>query len=255
MELSTLVSRLDDRLDTADYADVDASANGLQVGPAEKTVDHVAFAVDGVEETFERAAGQGADLLVVHHGIVWGGLDRVTGLEYGRLRSLLQNDVALYVAHLPLDGHPEFGNAAGLADRLEIPETEPFAMLNGQPIGRRGRLETPLTTDSLHSRVADSLPVDTGDVRVLDHGPDRIEDVAVVTGSGADFLREAADAGVDAFVTGEAKQKIYHEAREAGVSVLLAGHYTTETVGVRALQSLVANWGPETTFIEAATGL
>jgi dinuclear metal center YbgI/SA1388 family protein len=255
MQLSALVSRLDDRLDTDAYADVDASANGLQVGPEEKAVDHVAFAVDGAVETFERAAEQGADLLVVHHGVVWGGLDGVTGLEYDRVRALVEHDVALYVSHLPLDGHPEHGNAAGLASRLDLESTAAFGTHGPVTIGQQGSLPTPLTADSLRSRLADVLPVGDEDVQVLDHGPDPIEDVAIVTGAGADFLRDAAEAGADALVTGEGKQRVYHESREAGLSVFVAGHYATETVGVRSLQSLVDNWGPETTFIEAPTGL
>jgi len=255
MRLTRLVERLDDRLDVADYEDVDASANGLQVGPDDAAVDHVAFAVDAAVETAEVAAGHGADALVAHHGIVWGGLDDVTGIEYGRVSTLVEHDVALYAAHLPLDGHPELGNAAGLLGRLDATDAGAFGHVGGQPVGRRGRLPAPTTTADLRDRLAGALPVDAADVDVLDHGPDRLEDVAVLTGAGADFLREAADAGVDALVTGEGAQKLYHEAREAGVTVFLAGHYATETVGVRTLQSLVDGWGPDTTFIEAPTGL
>ena len=255
MRLSTIVDRLDDRLDTDAYAGVDPSTNGLQVGPGEADVETVAFAVDGVVETFERAAELGADLLVVHHGVVWAGLDRVTGLEYDRVRALIDNDVALYVSHLPLDGHPALGNAAGIASRLEMEGVGPFGHEGGVSIGQRGTLPEPLTHDGLRDELVGALPVDAEDVQVLDHGPDRIEDVAVVTGAGADFFREAIDAGVDAFVTGEGKQKLYHEAQEAGVGVFLAGHYATETVGVRTFQSLVDEWGPETTFIQAPTGL
>jgi len=255
MQLSTIVDRLDDRLDAAAYAGVDPSANGLQVGPEEKAVETVVFAVDGVVETFERAAELGADLLVVHHGIVWGGLDRATGLEYDRLRTLIDTDVALYVSHLPLDGHAEFGNAAGIASRLGMADHDAFGDVGGVTIGRAGRLPEPLRATELSRELADSLPIAPEDIQVLDHGPDRLADVAVVTGAGADCFREAIDADVDAFVTGEGKQKLYHEAQEAGVSVFLAGHYATETVGVRQLQSLVSNWGPETAFVEAPTGL
>jgi dinuclear metal center YbgI/SA1388 family protein len=255
MQLSTLVSRLDDRLKTDEYAGVDPSANGLQVGPGEKEVGTVAFAVDGVVETFERAAGYGADLLVVHHGMIWGGLDRATGLEYDRLRALLDNDVALYVSHLPLDGHPEHGNAAGLASRLDLTTTAPFGEEGGVTIGRMGTARTAYSVKGLQRAIGEALPVDSPDVQVLDHGPGDLQDVAVVTGAGADFFRQAVAADADAFVTGEGKQKLYHEAQEAGVSVFLAGHYATETVGVRNLQSLVSNWGPETTFVDAPTGL
>ena len=255
MKLSTLVERLDERLGTADYADVDASANGLQVGPEEKEIERVAFAVDGVVETFQEAAAFDADLLVVHHGIVWGGLDRVTGLEYDRIRTLLDNDIALYVSHLPLDGHPEHGNAARIANLLGLEETEAFGHVGGVPIGRQGTASDPVTTGELRDALADALPVEESDVRVIDHGPAELENVAIVTGAGADFLREAKAEGIDALVTGEGKQKLYHEAQEAGISIFLAGHYATETVGVQSVQSLVEEWDLETTFIDVPTGL
>lgn len=255
MKLSTLVERLDERLETDAYADVDASANGLQAGPAEKEVERVAFAVDGVVETFRRAAEFEADLLVVHHGIVWGGLDRVTGLEYDRVRELLDNDIALYVSHLPLDGHPVYGNAARIAELLGLEGTEPFGHVGGVPIGRRGTAPEPFGEGDLRAALADGLPVEASDVQAIDHGPDELAEIAIVTGAGADFLREADAAGVDALVTGEGKQKLYHEAQEAGISAVLAGHYATETVGVQSVQSLVDEWGPETRFIDVPTGL
>ena len=129
MDRTEFVDRLDEQLRTADYADLDASANGLQVGPAKGEVDRVAFAVDGVAETFDRAVEADADVLVVHHGLSWGGFDRVTGRTYERLEPLFSNDLALYVSHLPLDGHQELGNAAGVADVLELEAREPFGEL------------------------------------------------------------------------------------------------------------------------------
>ena len=255
MKLSTLVERLDERLGADDYADIDASANGLQVGPEEKEIERVAFAVDGVVETFQQAAAFDADLLVVHHGIVWGGLDRVTGLEYDRIRTLLDNDIALYVSHLPLDGHPEYGNAARIADLLGLEKTEAFGHVGGVPVGRRGTAPDLVTAGELRDALAESLPIEAADVQVIDHGPDELEEFAVVTGAGADFLREAKAEGIDALVTGEGKQKLYHEAQEADISVFLAGHYATETVGVRSVQSLVDEWDLETTFIDVPTGL
>ena len=254
MRLSEFCSRLDDRLDHAAYAGVDASANGLQVGPDDGSVDHVAFAVDGVEATFEAAADAGADVLVAHHGIVWGGLDRVTGLDYDRISTLVENDLALYVSHLPLDGHEEFGNAAGLAAFLDCEVTAPFGSYGGEPIGQRARFTDPQTVDALCERLS---ALDTGGrgVQVLDFGSEMVEDVAIITGSGTDWIREAAEAGVDALVTGEGKQQAYHEAREVGLNVFLAGHYATETFGVQALAELVDGWGLETTSLEHPTGL
>ncbi|ELY57173.1 hypothetical protein C491_11748 [Natronococcus amylolyticus DSM 10524] len=255
LELSTFAGRLDERLCTDDYADIDASANGLQVGPSEGTVEHVAFAVDGAVETFERAAAADADALVVHHGLSWGGFDRVTGRTYDRLEPLFEHDLALYVSHLPLDGHQELGNAAGVADVLGLEDREPFGELGPEHIGQRGIAPDTYAPDELAERLESELETDDRSVRLLEFGPDEIEDVAVITGSGVDWLDEAVEAGADALVTGEGKQQVYHEAREAGIHVALAGHYATETFGVRALQDLVEEWGLETTFLESPTGL
>ncbi|MHB9285460.1 Nif3-like dinuclear metal center hexameric protein [Halobacteriales archaeon Cl-PHB] len=255
MDCGELSARLDDELDTAAYADVDASANGLQVGPASIQVDHVAFAVDAAVETIDRARDAGADLLVTHHGISWGGIERVTGRNYRRIATLVDDDMALYTSHLPLDGHQEWGNAAGLADLLDLGNRAPFGELGGEYIGQRGLAPEPYTVDALHATLADELDTGDGEIRVLDFGPETIRDVAIVTGSGADWLDEAVEAGADALLTGEGKGKLYHEAREAGIHVVLAGHYATETFGVRSIQRLVEDWGLETTFLDCPTGL
>lgn len=255
MNLADLTARYDDRLRTEDFADVDASANGLQVGPDHSEVETAAFAVDAAEQTIEAAADHGADVLVVHHGISWGGVERVTGREYGRIAPLVENDVALYVSHLPLDAHPELGNAAGIADLLGLEDREAFGELGPEHVGQRGRAPDPIPTDRLRETLEAELDHFGQGVRVLDFGPEEIEDVAIVTGSGVDWLDEAAESGADALITGEGKQKAYHEAREAGLTVFLGGHYATETFGVQSLQQLADEWELETTFIDAPTGL
>ncbi len=252
MDLDSVVARLDDRLRTDAYADLDASANGLQVdGPDE--VERAALAVDAARATAETAVERGADLLVAHHGMVWDGLDRVTGRTHSRLAPLFAGDCALYVSHLPLDGHPELGNAAGVCDVLEADSREPFGSFGTETVGLRGRVdEQPV--DTLVDRLESELAPERG-VYLLPFGPETVERVAVVTGSGADLLGEAVEAGAGLFVTGEGKQQVYHEAREAGVNVALAGHYATETFGVRAVGDLLAEWGVETTWIDHPTGL
>ncbi|MCU4742914.1 Nif3-like dinuclear metal center hexameric protein [Natronoglomus mannanivorans] len=254
MERSEFVDRLDSRLRIADYADLDASANGLQIGSRHGEIDHVAFAVDGVQQTFELAIDAGADALVVHHGISWGGFDRVTGRTYDRIAPLVENDLALYVAHLPLDGHQELGNAAGVADVLGLEDRTPFGELGPEYVGQRGTARETYTPAELRERLEAELDGNR-DVQFLEFGPDEIEEVAILTGSGTDYLDEAVAAGADALITGEGKQKVYHEAREAGIHVALAGHYATETFGVRALQELAAEWGLETTYLDVPTGL
>ncbi len=255
MQLSECCARLDERLRTDEYADVDASANGLQVGPDDHEVRRVAFAVDAVAATIEAAAEWDADLLVTHHGISWDGIERVTGREYGRIAPLVDGDLALYVSHLPLDGHPDLGNAAGVADLLDLTDREAFGAIGGEHIGQRGRLPEPTGRDRLRSQLAKRLATGPGEVRLLSFGPERIEDVAVVTGAGADWLDEAVAAGADALVTGEGKGRLYHQARESVINVVLGGHYATETFGVGNLRELLDDWGLETRFIERPTGL
>jgi len=257
MDLTTLCARLDDRLRTDDYADLDASPNGLQVGPDAGEVEHVAFAVDAARATAEAAVDAGADLLVTHHGLIWGDAERVTGQLYDRLAPLFAGDCPLYVSHLPLDGHPELGNAAGLADLLGLVDREPFGHVGPEPIGLRGRVPDGLDPAAVRDLLATELDTGPAEPQLLDHegAPETATDVAIVTGSGADFFGEARDADVDLFVTGEGKGKLYHESREAGVNVVLGGHYATETFGVRALADLVAEWGLETTVLEHPTGL
>ena len=255
MELSELTERLDERLDTAAYADLDASPNGLQVGTDSGEVEHVAFAVDAAIETIERAADAGADLLVTHHGLIWGNIERVTESNYRRIAPLVEYDLPLYVSHLPLDGHQELGNAAGLADLLNLGDRAPFGEIGPEFVGQCGSATDPYAVDELGNLLADELDTGDGAVQTLAFGPEQIEDVAIVTGSGVDWVGEAVARDVDALVTGEGKQKAFHEAREAGIHVILAGHYATETFGVEALQSLAEEWGLTTTFVDCPTGL
>ena len=258
MERSEYVRRLDDRLDTAAYADVDASANGLQVGSDRGVVERVAFAVDAADATIEAAADAGADALVVHHGISWGGIDRVTDRTYDRVAALADHDIALYVSHLPLDGHPDLGNAAGIAAAVGLTDREPFGEIGPVTIGTIGETDAPRSAASIRETLdgVEGQPDGAASpTRVIDFGPDEIERVAVVTGSGTDWLDEAVDAGADALITGEGKGRVYHDAREAGLTVFLAGHYATETFGVRSLQALTEEWGLETTYVRHPTGL
>ena len=166
----------------------------------------------------------------------------------------MENDLALYAVHLPLDAHRELGNAAGLAGFLDLEVVDGFGREGPATVGVRARAAEPRSVDGLRDRLTD-LPNDG--VRVLDFGPEEVTDVAILTGSGTDWLDEAREEGVDALVTGEGKQPAYHEAREAGVNVFLAGHYATETFGVQSLQGVVEGWdeGVETTYIEHPTGL
>lgn len=255
MLCAELCARLDEELRTDAYADLDASPNGLQVGPADRDVEHVAFAVDAAKATADAALEADADLLVTHHGYVFGSVERVTGRLYERLRPHYDNELPLYVSHLPLDGHQELGNAAGLADLLDLTNRAPFGEMGPEYIGQRGTAVEPFERDELVSLLDAELDTGEQGVQLLDFGPEEIEEIAIVTGSGVDWLDEAVAKDADLLLTGEGKQQVYHEAREAGINVALAGHYATETFGVEALADLVGEWGLETTMVDHPTSL
>ena len=255
MHAGDIASRLDEELAVDAYADIDASPNGLQVGPARQPVEHVAVAVDAAVETIDRASDAGADLLLTHHGIVWGSIERVTDTNYRRIAPLVEHDLALYVAHLSLDGHQSLGNAAGLASLLDLGNRAPFGRMGGEYVGQRGRLAESVTLPELTDTLDAALDTGGQSVQTLDFGPSTVEDVAIVTGSGADWLGEAVEADADVLITGEGKQQVFHEAREADINVVLVGHYATETFGVQSLQPRLESWGLETTFIDCPTGL
>ena len=232
----------------------DASNNGLQV-EGRDMVNRVVFGVDASLALFEAAAAAAADLVVVHHGISWGGgLKRLTGIEAGRLRVLFAAELSLYACHLPLDGHPEVGNNAVIARLLGLPDAVPFAAYGGLEIGRSGRLPEPLFLSVFASRVEEALKAEA--VQVLPFGPRTVSRVGIVSGGGADALGDCAALGLDCLLTGEVLHQHVHPAREMGISVIAAGHYRTETTGIRAVMERVEqDLGLECRFVDLPTGL
>jgi dinuclear metal center YbgI/SA1388 family protein len=248
--LAEVSDYLDGYLEHGAIPDYPGAWNGLQVQNG-GTVTRLAVAVDATLETIAAAAESRADLLLVHHGLFWSGDPRVIGVQHGRISSLLSAGIALYSSHLPLDLHPEVGNAAVLARRLGMGEIEPFGEYRGRWLGVRGVL--PGTRDELQGLLEDALG---GEVKVIPGGADRIRTVGVVTGGGGSFTGEAATAGLDALVTGEGAHHNAVEARERGLNLFLGGHYATETWGVRALaQHLEERFGLPWSFIESPSGL
>lgn len=254
MHLGELCDRLDTLLDIDAYAGIDASANGLQIGHRDTEVTHVACAVDAAVESCQRAGAVGAEVLLVHHGLVWGGITHLNGIDFDRFHALVTNDLNLYAAHLPLDGHQEVGNAAIIADRLNLRSVEAFAQMEGHPIGVIGELERASDQSALVDALAEAIEMPASSIDTLGDVHPAVSRVAIVTGSGTDFIEPAADAGADVLITGEGKHSAYHRAQEAGIDVLFGGHYATETLGVQALADRIETWGLETTFIDIPTG-
>jgi dinuclear metal center YbgI/SA1388 family protein len=216
----------------------DYGPNGLQVpGPA--LVGKVATGVSGQLELFERAAAAGAQLVLVHHGILWDFQPRrLSHQQAARLRTLLCGGLALAAYHLPLDAHSEVGNNALIADGLECVSVEPFGLHRGRPIGIAGRFGPDgVPISDLLARVQ----LLTGrEPLALGAGVDRVRSLGIVSGAGADSIYEAIEHGLDAFLTGEPREHVMADAREAGIHFIAAGHYATETFGIRRLGELVA---------------
>jgi dinuclear metal center YbgI/SA1388 family protein len=214
-------------------------------------VTRVAAAVDACAATIDMAVDAKADFLIVHHGIFWGGLSRLAGPMFRRVSRLVRGGVALYSSHLPLDRHIEVGNNMVLAQQLGIAVRGPFGSYREQTIGVWGEID--LHRDELAQRIAERLGPAP---RVLGFGPERVSRVGIVTGAGGSEVRQAAAAGLDTYVTGEGPHWSYLEAEELGLNVLLAGHYATETVGVKALAAHVsARFGIPWVFLDHPTGL
>jgi dinuclear metal center YbgI/SA1388 family protein len=237
--LTSIIGALDELLTPEAFEDM--GPNGLQV-PGPDEVDTVVTGVTAQRELAERAIAEGAQLVLVHHGLFWD--FHPTGLTpvlAERLRPLFKHDVALAGYHLPLDAHPEIGNNAILAERLGCERHEPFGGKGpAHPaVGRAGTFPGEgIPAGELFERVR---AVTARDPTVFDGGPERVRRIGIVSGGGAGWLEEAIDAGLDAFLTGEPREHVMSLAREAGIHFIAAGHYATETFGVRALGDWLAD--------------
>jgi len=250
MRLSELASYLDTYLRVAEVPDWGGALNGLQVD-SPREVRRIACSVDAAQACIDRAVAWGADLLLVHHGLFWDGNVALTGRRYRRVKALLEADLAVYAAHLPLDVHPEVGNNAVLARELGMEPRGSFGAYKGMPVGVWGELD--VGRDELRDRLQAALG---GPVQLVPGGPERIRRAGVITGGGADEIAAAVAEGLDAFITGEARHHNFFDAEEGGINLLLGGHYATETWGVRALAAhLQDRFGLEWTFIDHPSGL
>jgi dinuclear metal center YbgI/SA1388 family protein len=250
MRLDALTGYLDAYLRIHEVPDWPDAWNGLQVENSGE-VTRVAAAVDASFASIEACIRRGCDLLLVHHGLYWSGTQPVTGRTYRRLHELLAGNVAVYSAHLPLDAHPEVGNNAVLARELGIEVEGGFGEYRGVAVGLRGRLS--LRREALAARLDEVLG---GRVKLIPGGPERLEQVGIVTGAAADMIAEAAAVGLDAFITGEGAHHTYFDAMELGINVYYGGHYATEVWGVRALaRHLGERFSLEWEFLDLPTGL
>jgi dinuclear metal center YbgI/SA1388 family protein len=254
--LADIARHLDAVLHTRDIADYPGAMNGVQVehvGP----VVRCAVAVDASLRTIDATIESGATLLIVHHGLFWGGAQPLRGRAFERVRRLIAHDIAVYSSHLPLDLHPDLGNNVLLARELGLEPTSGFARFQGVAIGVMG--DSDLDTSMLATRCAALSKREGGHLVSVGLSPGRrTRRWAICSGAGAssDTLHEAAAAGVDTMIVGEGPHHTAVDAPELGIAVLYAGHYATETFGVRALGREVERvFGVPWSFIDAPSGL
>lgn len=247
--LHELVHHLDDLLRVRDLPDDPNAVNGLQLEACAE-VERVALAVDASEAAIDRACALRAQLLVVHHGLLWSGNRPLVGAFARKLSRAFSAGLSIYSAHLPLDLHPEYGNNVGLARAVGLEIEGPFGRYQGIEIGVAARCD--LSPDALAVR----LTHEVGPTRLLGRGPTHLRRVAVVSGGGSSLLGQAAASGFDALVTGEAPHHTAIDAEERGIHLYLSGHYRTEVFGVKSLgERLAERFGLSCAFLEADTGL
>jgi dinuclear metal center YbgI/SA1388 family protein len=251
MTLADLRSHLDSLLRIAEIQDWPNALNGLQLENAGNQVTRIAAAVDANVTTVDRAVERGADLLLVHHGLFWGGMQPLRGRWFQMWRRAIEAGLAVYSAHLPLDIHPEFGNNALLARALGMSNLEPFLDLKGTTVGFKSRLN--ITRDQLVQRLEAAVG---GRVIACPGGSVNVGMVGVVTGGAGSEARDVAACGVDTFVTGEGQHWTFGLAEELGMNILYGGHYATETLGVKALAAhLSSKFNVPWEFIDHPSGL
>jgi len=248
--LAAIVKHCDQLLRARDIGDYDGAANGLQVdgrGP----ITRIAATVDASLATVKLAIAARADLLIVHHGLFWSPSHPWTGKKHELLRLLVENNLAIYSSHLPLDAHPKLGNNAQLCAALGLKNLKPFFLTHGQTIGFKSKIKIS------RAELAKRLERATGaKPKIIPGGNEICERIGAVTGGAGGDLKIAADEGVDTFITGEGPHWTYALAEELGLNVFYGGHYATETFGVKALAAhLSKKFKLPWEFLDHPTGL
>lgn len=230
----------------------DYSLNGLQV-EGKKNIQKVITAVDASEEIFKIAKKENAELIFVHHGMLWKSINSITGINYKRMKILINNKISLYACHLPLDKHEEVGNNIQFLKIFKIIKNiTPFGNYHGINIGYKGEFEEEHNLNEFVKEINEKLNTKC---KILKFGNKKIKSVGVVSGAASEIVNEAIEE-VDCFVTGESSHQVYHLAKEGKINVIFAGHYATETLGVKAIANLIKEkFNIETKFIDIPTNM
>lgn len=250
-KLSDIVTLLDNSLSIRDIRDASVALNGLQVENDGK-VSKVALAVDGSQKTIEDAIAAGADLLILHHGIYWCGLRPMTGWFKKKIVTCLEHNLAVYSAHLPLDLHPELGNNAGIARALGLQDCQPEVDYHGTMIGISGEFSG--TVGELQAQYAQICgSTVTG---VVHHANAPAGRIAICSGGAGEEIYQMQAKGYSTYLTGEENHWVRNAAADMGINILFAGHYATETFGVKSLGVLLQKeFNLPTVFIDNPTGM
>jgi len=248
--LHTLVRFLNKKLNTRGIPDI--SKNGLQVS-GKKQIQCVGFCVDACLKTFELAKRAKADLIISHHGLIWKAKKDLTGLKNKRINFLKRNKINFYASHLPLDVNFKYGNNIQIANMLELTDLKKFGSYHGLKIGYYGRLSTTCSIKNLTTLIEKKLKTKC---ICLNFGKKKISTIGIVSGGGSFSLAEASRKNIDCLITGETSHQIYHEAEDLKQNLIFAGHYATETAGLKALMLLIKKeFKLKTVFIDSPTGL
>jgi dinuclear metal center YbgI/SA1388 family protein len=242
-----IIEALNKKLEISSFHDL--SNNGLQVDSPRDPIAKVCSGVDGSLAFFKAAKEAGADLVICHHGISWGdSLKQITGSNYRLVSYLIENKMALWACHLPIDAHPILGNNAQICDTLKLVSREPFGEYHGQSIGFSGSLEKPLSRTAfqelLKSKISPNLNAHL-------FGNEEIKTVGVISGGAPELVAEAIEKGLDAYITGEANLISHNLCQEGQMNMFAMGHYATERFGIRAVGDWLSNeLGIEHEFID-----
>jgi dinuclear metal center YbgI/SA1388 family protein len=248
--LPEIVRYIDDYLRIREIEDWPNALNGLQIENSGR-VTKIGAAVDVSTRVLTQAAKKQIDFLIVHHGLFWPGLQPVRRGLRRQLKLALENDIALYSAHLPLDIHPKVGNNAQLAGLLGLKLTKPFLEEKGQLVGLKARASLP--REELAQRLRKAVG---GPIKSFNFGPKKTNTIGIITGAAGSEIDKVARVKIDTLITGEAPHWAAVAAEELGMNLLLGGHYATETFGVKALAAhLSKRWNVSSAFVSFPTGM
>ncbi len=250
-KLKDIVKFLDNYLKIDEIED--RSWNVLQI-EGKPNVNKIVFAENTSLDIFKKAKKIEADLIMVHHGQFWNGKNpSLVGWSKERVSFLYENGISLYACHLPLDRHKEVGNNAQLIKLLGAKIKKEFLMEGGKNIGWIGEFKKPVSVRKIEKKINTELDIEC---KSLLFGKDKIKTIAVCSGGGGhSVFHEAFNRKVDLYLTGESID-VYPTTKDAKFNVIFAGHYATETLGVKALMKIVdKKFKVKTIFIDDPTGL